>query len=803
MFCNCVKGLSKICRAKSRVFETIVIILAAVLFVSGPLFAGKGKVNPHTAKARWSGHVIDFPEITTDGQGNVWMATIERPTKDKFIGIYKIEGEKQELHCILKPEKMTGMTRPAIAPLDDGCVVAFGIEVKDKWQICYAFVKGDDVKRQSVRRIEFEGPSNISPAVAVVGGKAYIVWESNAGGRRAIYSCVVDEKSQGDVKRISSDKYNSYNPSIVALEDGSMFAAWDSVRGQSADIYGAWFKKGWQLEKRITSDARIERHPHLASYKDQLWMAWQAQSYTKLRVNNSTKQKIAVAKIEGGKLLAPKDLFEKISKKKDYLVRPRIGFDSNGTLYLTARDCIGVHGGWQPVVWTYSGQSWSEKRELLDVQGRWHPVSFTFGKDGFVGAVQHDDIPTDWNMDYGEHAGWNSDVAVKTLAMPKHSKLVLEELAMPATNFSLVKKQRICNAGLERQAWKHDDNDMKLFFGTLHDHTDLSVCNRRYNVPGHDLFANVRDIELLDFVALTDHGYNFDQPQWDYNAEQTRANHDEGMLLTFLGQEWTSGDIVPAAKDAKVKMNRYGHHNLIYLEPYQDKFYDSMDGDISPTQLWQQLEGTEFVCIPHQLADWAGKGKYNPPIDWTEHDEHFQPVAEIFQNRQSYEYLGAPRQARDATPFKGHFMQDAWEMGVVIGVIASPDRGGGDGKAGVWSEEFTRESIFRAIQKRHTFGTSGAKMALKFWADEAMMGDKVKHPQKSIRFGVEGLAKSAIKEVVIFRNNKVVFRSEPGKKEFKVTWTDESPPNERLWYYARIHAEDNELAWSSPIWFVE
>ena len=39
-----------------------------------------------------------------------------------------------------------------------------------------------------------------------------------------------------------------------------------------------------------------------------------------------------------------------------------------------------------------------------------------------------------------------------------------------------------------------------------------------------------------------------------------------------------------------------------------------------------------------------------------------QPVAEIFQNRGSYEHKGAPREAPRSTP-AGYFLQDAWAKG--------------------------------------------------------------------------------------------------------------------------------------------
>jgi hypothetical protein len=109
--------------------------------------------------------------------------------------------------------------------------------------------------------------------------------------------------------------------------------------------------------------------------------------------------------------------------------------------------------------------------------------------------------------------------------------------------------------------------------------------------------------------------------------------------------------------------------------------------------------------------------------------------------------------------------------------------------------------LFEAMRARHTFGTSGSKMSLFFGTDTAMMGDKVKHPGKPIPFQVRALALHDIKELVIFRNNQIVHRVEPNEKQLDLNWTDAEPPNETLWYYARIHTADDELAWSSPIWF--
>ena len=250
--------------------------------------------------------------------------------------------------------------------------------------------------------------------------------------------------------------------------------------------------------------------------------------------------------------------------------------------------------------------------------------------------------------------------------------------------------------------------------------------------------------------------------------------------------------------EPKRSVRRYGHHNLVFLDTYFPKFYDSRDNPFpTPRQVWDDIGDAEFISIPHQLADTG-----NSPTDWTYHDEHHQPLAEIFQQRESYEYYGAPRQSRAATPFKGHYLQDAWALGLVIGVIASPDHGGSKGNAAVWAEEPTRESLFKAFHARNTFGTSGAKMNLWVSSGDVMMGDKTVRRQDSIPFTISASADRPISKVVILRNNSEVFTATPQKKEVEVNWTDTSPPKHTtLWYYVRIHRDDEELGWSSPIWF--
>ncbi len=193
------------------------------------------------------------------------------------------------------------------------------------------------------------------------------------------------------------------------------------------------------------------------------------------------------------------------------------------------------------------------------------------------------------------------------------------------------------------------------------------------------------------------------------------------------------------------------------------------------------------------------------------------PLAEIYQRRGSYECLGCPLASATAQPVRGHYLQDAWQDGIVIGVVAAPDHGGGEGYAGVWAEELTEEALFEAFHARHTFGTTGEKIALLVTSRDAesrtvLMGDKAKRPSGPIPFTIEAQAAEPVRSVTVLRNNEPVFRTEPGTREVRLEWTDDAPPaSGPLWYYVRVEVAPSpeatvsrpSLAWSSPIWFYD
>jgi hypothetical protein len=191
----------------------------------------------------------------------------------------------------------------------------------------------------------------------------------------------------------------------------------------------------------------------------------------------------------------------------------------------------------------------------------------------------------------------------------------------------------------------------------------------------------------------------------------------------------------------------------------------------------------------------------NVPTDWNFTDEKAQPVAEIFQTRGSYEYSGAPREAKRSVPKPGYFLQDAWARGIVIGVIASPDHGGGMGKACIYAPALTREAILDALRARHCFGTTAARIALDVRVNGALMGEKIAAAKgKPVEVKISVQCPSEIARVEVCRNNQFIYTKPIEGRSANLIYVDEKPLDGFSYYYVRVIQKDDEIAWSSPVW---
>jgi len=718
-----------------------------------------------------------------------------------------------------------GSAEPAAAPLADidlpGCKdvwslamaggeteawLAASCEVDGNWDIYLWKIDAGGVSKATCIT---KGPAkddvtDINPSITVAGDRVLLAWETNRDGERSIMTAAAKVGGAGAPRRLSKPGTWNYHPSIAGDASGKAWLVWESFRDGNYDIYGAQYDGGeWSAERALSKDPRLEHRPVVAFGKDGAWMAWEVMTYgyPRYRPGAAAEQRVVVARLDADGLKSTEGIYDLF---KNLTQQPAIVCDSAGRVYVSARES---RGWWGAALRVFCGNRWVAGPELAPrpATGRAHPSPLAVAGDRLLLAVQ-EVVQTSKRGVLPRVE--KSNIAVSSLDFGKILPPVnadLGRLTLPETDFDPAGQRKLYGEDLPKRTIEYKGQKLHLAWGQFHEHSDISQCARSADLCPEDNYCYHRDIHRMDFCAITDHGYNLNAPNWHYLSKTVKTQQDAGVFVTFLAEEWTS----EAFHKGKHKHPIYGHRNIIFGDPEWRRWFDACDGE-SPFDIWKELKSkkADFIQIPHQLACTLSQ------VHWDYADEVAQPVAEIFQVRGSYEYRGCPRQA-GAVARDGHWMWDAWKRGLVIGVIASPDHRGGLGKAAVYVPELTRAAILEACRKRHTYGTTAAKIFLDFRVNGALMGEKINAPGKPVKIHVEVEGTLPLECVEICRSNKWVYKKKCDSKKCVFDWEDPEPLPDKSYYYVRVlqksaqivdknsrrpleHAP--EIAWSSPVW---
>ena len=301
--------------------------------------------------------------------------------------------------------------------------------------------------------------------------------------------------------------------------------------------------------------------------------------------------------------------------------------------------------------------------------------------------------------------------------------------------------------------------DYQLFWGDLHNHNAVGYARgsleRTYDIAQ----------EHLDFLAFTPHAQWHDMPMmpndahmkwvngfkvlednWSKVQRMARESNRGGKFVSLLAYEWHS--------------SYYGDYCLYYPQDGAPlKYFDHVK------KLQDYVRGTKAMIVPHHLAyktGWRG-------ANWDFLDMEVSPVMEIFSEH------GLSEHDRAGRPFVRHSNGPRWsrntlfralERGFRPGVIASSDDhlgypgAYGEGLAGVFAEELSRDGILDAIWKRRTVAITGDRIHLEAKLNGEWMGSELPAGrERAIEVSVEG--KDEIDRVEILRNNRVIFRYFP------------------------------------------
>ncbi len=690
----------------------------------------------------------------------------------------------------------TYILEPDAVAAGENVVVVYAAEKKKNWDI-YAVTCGPHGPGRPIP-VTADATVDVKPAAAWHAGTLWVAWESNRNGARQIFAASIRDGQVSEPVPLSQEKRSCYDPTIAVLSNGEVCVGWHGFSEGSFDIFLRRRSAGgsWGRETRLTRAPSIDRHAVLFTRGDELWVVYENAWTEAYYVGRTNRKRLVVAQITPEGLLAPKGAAVK-SPLAGRCEAADARFDSSGRLWIAFLKPRLPRAGWDTYLTCFAGGRWQSPTAVNILKGMDRRPGLVIDGDRAVVAFQADNAPNSWS-DLDQMAKATSDVYLATLdtgSAPTESAMKLEPLAESEEPFAPAQIRIERGEETPTPTITYKNQTLNLYFGALHEHSEVSVCNRVGDQSIDENYQSMRDLTRHDFACVTDHGYNINPYLWGRTAKLTRVNHDPGRFLTFLGEEWTS---TFEEYSEKHPFGFYGHRNLVFADPYFPRWWNARNRQ-TPAQVWEDLRkmNANFVQIPHQLADTG-----NVPTDWNFTDEVAQPAAEIFQTRGSYEYRAAPRAAGRLTPASGYFIQDAWARGIVIGVIASPDHGGGYGKACVFAPELTHEAILDAIRARHCYGTTAAKIFLDVRVDGHLMGEKITEPAgDAVKIKVTARCPADIDRIEICRSNRFIYSTNPKGKKADFTMVDEKPLPGRSYYYVRVLQKDEEIAWSSPVWF--
>lgn len=741
----------------------------------------------------------DEPTLVRAADGSLYVVWLSfRDGRDTLQGAWLADKEGEwSIHqrWPLDETKGVALLGARLAACGAGAVAVYAREDEHEWDIAVVPLQPDGPGRRVVLR---ERGTDTDPAVAVGGEEdVWIAWEGSREGRRRIGVRQLIRGRPGPVMWLSDPDINACDPSIAVNSAGDVAVAWHDFRRGFVDVYVRVREARtgqWGVERRLTSAPAIDRHAMLLPRGDEFWMLYETAQVTGYHVGATVGRRLRLSRLTAHGMEEPSGGEGPLATGSE---GPAAGFDEEGRLWVAW--LVPMQGqrplGWNVRLACFSGDRWSDVVNVSQCKSMDRRLGLAVTKGTIWISHQYDDMPARWPDEAAADTS-RSEIRLVGLSLeaPPSSPVKWRPRVEPSEPFPPADLRTARGEDVRGWTVEHKGQRWQLFFGNLHEHTDVSPCGRWRDQSVDESYQHLRDLAVCDFACVTDHGYAINSYLWNYLAKYARVNEDTGRFLTFLGQEWTSSF---EEHSETYPYGFYGHRNLVLEDARFPRWWNENNRQ-TPAQLWEDLRRlhANFVTIPHQLADTG-----NVPTDWSFVDETAQPVAEIFQTRGSYEYAEAPRVARATTP-PGWFLQDAWARGIVIGVIASPDHGGGYGAACVYAPTLKRSAILDALRARRCYGTTGAKIMLDVRVGGRFMGEAVRDTAPNpmpIEVRVE--APTEIARVDICRNNAFVYTREIKARRCQFTYLDREPPAGPAWYYVRVQQADGELAWSSPVWW--
>jgi len=331
--------------------------------------------------------------------------------------------------------------------------------------------------------------------------------------------------------------------------------------------------------------------------------------------------------------------------------------------------------------------------------------------------------------------------------------------------------------------WRH-------YFGAIHFHSLHSGDGDR---TVEQAYHHARDHLNLDVVAVTDH--TPDEAAWAATLEENAQFDDSGEFVTLPAWEWSTGD---------------GHADVFLRTPDVDAGPDrARSGE--PTHPGDTSWPDDAIVVPHHTNTMG-------PYDWSRRNDRIRLV-EITQKRGSFETDNPDPEWGALSGGDGASVRDALAAGYRVGFTAGTDNhqgyptvsspvgfgfGGWNyaGLTGFLAPELTREAIWRAMDARRTYATTGAPIVCHFAVNGHVLGSKARFLDgDDVVFDARLHGTAPIERVEVVSDGRTVWTADPDERD--VALDSEAlpvPDGDGAYYYLRLRQSDGNRAWASPVW---
>jgi hypothetical protein len=667
------------------------------------------------------------------------------------------------------------------------------------------------------------GPDIFHSTATDSGGNLWVTWQGFRDGQSDIFARRYDGDAWSEAFQVSDSTANDWEPTLAADSKGRVTVAWDTYETGDYNVRMRTFERGeWKAPEPVADTKLYEAHVSLVyDSSDRLWAAWNESGMnwgkdTGWLLNQEgtrlyEDRRIGLAVRDGAGWKQPAgDINEQLPQgfEPRFDDFPKLALDADGRVWVFARqrlqrrrDTPGetpLHRAcWEIWGTTLDGGRWLTPMHFPFSQGR-QDVRWDLASDGrgnLWAAWQTD------HRDFEEFLYQSTDVNAAQLPRlerrtappaltprPERKFSYFDKALTEAEDLSRIRGYEISAAG----------KTYKIYRGDTHRHTEISMDG---NNDG-SLFQTYRyalDAARLDYLMVSEHNSSQgpDQPYVDWLLQQAVDLFSvAGRFEPFYGYERsiTYPD---------------GHRNVIFAKrgnPTLPILREEAQHEKGAARLYAYLKERGGIAISHTSAT-------NMGTDWRDNDPEVEPLVEIFQgDRVSAEYEGAPWAAWSEDPGSAPggfrpmgYVWNAWAKGYKLGVQAASDHLSTHmSYACTLAEDFTRESMLDAMKKRHSYGaTDNIILDYRLRTDsgeEHIQGDIVTVASGGFKLRVKVIGTAAIRQIDIIKNQEFLYSRQKLPQEVELEFVDNKKGSGEDLYYVRVVQEDNNIAWSSPIW---